>query len=472
MAFLAFFLLVAILIVSFLFSNYFRLKNAYSGSDAFFHYQAAEQLRKNKLRLYKQMEPYALPSPPDYPPLLHYLLALLPPHQLISYGRFIGSLFDALTKILLFFMARLLTQEDSTALLAVALYSLIVITVEEQVEASPRSIGNFVFVANLFSLLLYMYTSHLAFLVIPVVCVFLSYIIHRFSFQVTVLTLLFLSIYLQNPFFILVLVAGVLLSMLVLRTYFFLLLKSMASTYTIWFSMRNVKKTAKEGYSKLSVFVFEFFLSNLMDLLVLFLVFVMNYALPPQLAPFFIVMVFLRCVQIAVYFVKYLKCIGEHFRYLGYNAAFTSLCLASLLYLYPTDAFVIGSSSVVGVTSVVAIVFWQRAYRKSKFLFPDQATIESLKKITKIPTGLLLVLDYPYSRNVGFLTKKKLFYTSSQQYFHLVREMLWPTAPLSETIKQNNITHVLVHLSVEKRYELPHVKPIYKDDQFVLYRVL
>lgn len=463
---------IGIIVVSFLISNGFRLRNKYTGSDAYFHYQAAEQLRKNHLKPYNQIEVYIVRSPSDYPPLIHYILALLPQSKLVSWGRFFGSFFDVCNKGLVFLISYLLTDNSIISLVAMAIYSCIVLISQEQIEASPRSLGSLIFTMHMLMLVLYGNTPHWIYLAIAVFCVFLSYITHRFAFQTVVFTNIFLSLYFKNPIPIAILFLGIIISIVILRKHFFLLWRSMISTYSIWFKMRNVKKIGKRGYSKILISCTESFLFNHIDLLVLFLI-ISGFNVPSYLSFFIIYMIFLRIMQILVFSFKELKCIGEHFRYLAYNAAPASLVLSYLIVTYSQSRILVSMVILSNIVSLIALFLWQREYKKSKFYFPDEGTITSLKKIAKITTGgNLLVLDYPYARNVGYLTKKRVFFTLSQRYFYIVKELLWPTKPLEETIKMNRITDILVHRSVEQKYTLKKVKKTYQDDYFSLYKVL
>lgn len=464
-------LLFAIVVMSFFLANAFRLKNIYTGSDAYFHYQAAEQIRGNRFHLYDQIEVYSIKSPPDYPPLIHYLLSLLPPSKLLSYGRFIGSIFDALNKILVFFIGLLLFNDAFVSLLAVIVYASIVLVSQEQIEASPRPMGSFFFSVHLLALYQYMINGGSIYLFVAMFCVFLAYITHRFAFQTIFLVDIFLSLFFRNFIFTIVFVGGIILSIVLLRHHFFLLLKSMTKTYEIWFKMRNAKKAAKKGYSKWFISLAECFLFNFIDLLVIGLVFFLNYELPESLWLFFVVLIFLRCVQLAVFTTKYLRCIGEHFRYLAYSAMPTSLCFSYLIYHYRTNSYTIILAALSVLASFAILFLWQREYRKSKFLFPDKGTIASLEKIKKFTTDKLLILDYQYARNVGFLTKKKVFFTLSQQYFHVVKDILWPSKDINDVIRELGITDVLIHSSVASRYLLTNVRKVYKDNFFTLYKV-
>ncbi len=464
--------LVLVLILGFLLSNGFRLRNIYSGSDCYFQYSAAEHIKKNHYKMYDSIRYYSLPSAPDYPPLLHYLLAFLPSHKLVSYGRFLGSFFDIIHKISVFLLTLAITHQPLIALFAVILFSLVNSLSLDQVEASGRSMGSFFFTLLLASFFFYQQTHHFIFFLLAILILSLGFMSLKFFIQTTALTSLFLTLYFLDITYLLVFVLAFLLLFIFLREKFLVIIKTLFFTLRIWFSMRNTPHPGKKGYSAFKVSLFYFYLVGLIDLLLFFSLIFFKFHLPQEFYFFLVVAIFFRVLSFLVFYVKWFFCIGEAYRYFSYNAFPSALCLSYLLVTYWTHLPFLILTVITSLLAIFSLLLWQKEYQRNKLLFPTNALLRCINRLKKYPIKNLLVVPTPYSRNVAFLTKKKVCFAISQQYFHLIREFLWNVGNVQDAIKRNKVSHIFVHkdYALFDRYSLPHAKILFSDE-FVLYKM-
>jgi len=64
-------------------------------SDAYYHLLAADRIRENRFRLPARLRGLFFPGPYDYPPLFHYMLALVPRRATALAERFVSPVIDA-----------------------------------------------------------------------------------------------------------------------------------------------------------------------------------------------------------------------------------------------------------------------------------------------------------------------------------------------------------------------------------------
>ncbi len=457
--------LVLVLIAGFLLSNLFRIKNKYASADCFFHYQAAEQIKENNFKLYKNIDTYLIENPPDYPPLSHYLLAFLPKGKILSWGRFIGSFFDIIQKILVYAIAFHLTKSHTISLIAVVAYSFIPIAEQEQVDASPRTIGCLFFNISLLSTY-FSVSNNIVMLMVSIVFVMLTTITHRFSLQPMLLIFIFFGVA-YNYLFVAALIVGLLLSGLL--TNFPQILRSHITQLRVWQSMRKYLLDRKAGVNKTLVKVYESFFSNSLDLFVVFIYFI-SPSLFVGLEFFIIWVILIRIVSLVVSNINSLRLIGEGYRYLAYNAlpaaVLSAIVLARTDFLWAKILF-----GLVMLVSLLALLVWQRVYTKQGAMYLNKGILNAIDWLKKQKTNRLVAVPYTFGRTLAYLSKKKTFFTTSPLYFDKIKEIYWGTMPLKDICRKYKLDNLFVLNYKSKSYDLSFAKKMWSNEEVSFYEV-
>lgn len=458
-------LLLLVLLAGFILNNWFTFKFWLVYADNTFHFQAAEQIKKNKYKLYSQIETYAIKNPPDYPPLFQYILALLPKDKLVSWGKYIGSVFDVCNKLLLFYVTNLITQNAYISLLAVCFYSVIPIAAQEQIEASPRTLSNLLFNGTIMSFYFFITTNNILYLLLIVILASFILLMHRFSIQ----TLLFLSLgflALGQPLLFFLFGAGIILSILITKGYSLKLIKGHIAQLKFWRKMNKLKfRRSTANINKLLVYIYELFLTNPLDLLTIFFIAILSFNNFNFLLQWII---FIRIISFLILSVPQLKFVGEGYRYLAYSAFPAAMLSAILVATYSELTIIYVIASVLGI---LALLTWQITIMRQKTAAISIETVNSIRNLKDQDITKLLVLPYTFGKVVAYISKKNTFFTVSPFYFNYIKDLYWELEPVEKICKKNSISHLFVLNDKAAKYNLSFARQIYNDGIFTLYKV-
>ena len=97
-------ILAFILLFCFVFRAYPRVKQKYAiASDTFSHLKVADEIRKNKFKIFYELKSSVIKIVYSYPYLYHWLLALFPTPARLWAERFTGAFFDTLNVAIIYF---------------------------------------------------------------------------------------------------------------------------------------------------------------------------------------------------------------------------------------------------------------------------------------------------------------------------------------------------------------------------------
>ena len=204
-------------------SRFILLKrNTWLGKDSFYHLLVARYIRKEK-KLPEKIDAFILKEDYDYPPLLHIILSFFnEKHD--QKLQFITPMFDIVTGLVIFGCFYYLF-DYSVALIILIMYILTPITLDNSISLSPRGIANTFFVGTLLSLLLYLTSYNLIFLILAIILASLVYITHRLTTQALWFVLLSLTIFLQSIYPLLVLFLAIILAIIITKGFYIKSLK-------------------------------------------------------------------------------------------------------------------------------------------------------------------------------------------------------------------------------------------------------
>ena len=208
-------------------SRFILLKrNIWLGKDSFYHLIIAKYIRKEK-KLPGTINAFVYKENYDYPPLLHIILSLFN-EKYDQKLQFTTPIFDIVTGIVIFGCFYYLFNY-SVALLILIIYILTPITLDNSISLSPRGIANTFFVGSLLSLLLYLTSNNLIFLLLAIFLASLVYITHRLTTQALWFVLISLTIFLQSIYPLLVLILAIILAIILTKGFY---IKSLKGHFT------------------------------------------------------------------------------------------------------------------------------------------------------------------------------------------------------------------------------------------------
>lgn len=217
-------LLLVLLILGFqTLSRFILLKrNTWLGVDSFYHLIVARYIRKKK-KLPETIDSFIFKEDYNYPPLLHFILSLFN-EKYDQKLQYMTPIFDIITGLVIFGCFYYLFNY-SVALLSLIIYILTPITLDNSISLSPRGMANTFFVGSLFSLLLYLISYNLIFLLLAIFLASLVYITHRLTTQALWFVLISLTIFLQSLYPLLVLFLALILAIIITKGFYIKSLK-------------------------------------------------------------------------------------------------------------------------------------------------------------------------------------------------------------------------------------------------------
>lgn len=212
------FILLLLVLTLHILSRFILLKrNNWVGKDSFYHLLVARYIRKER-KLPETIDSFLFKEDYNYPPLLHGIISLFNEkyHQKLQY---ITPFFDIITGLVIFFTCYYLFDYQ-VALLSLAIYILTPITIDNSISLSPRGIANTFFIVSLFTLLLYLITYKLIFLLLATFFTSLVFLTHRLTTQTLWIVLISLTIFLHSMFPLLVLFLALILAIILTKGFY------------------------------------------------------------------------------------------------------------------------------------------------------------------------------------------------------------------------------------------------------------
>lgn len=208
-------------------SRFILLKwNTWLGKDSFYHLIVARYIREKK-KLPETIDSFILKEDYNYPPLLHFILSLFN-EEYDQNLQYITPIFDIVTGLVIFGCFYYLFN-FWVALISLIIYILTPITLDNSISLSPRGLANTFFVGALSSLLLYLISYNLIFLLLSILLASIVYITHRLTTQALWIVLVSLTMFLPSIYPLLVLFLALILAIIITKGFY---IKSLKGHFT------------------------------------------------------------------------------------------------------------------------------------------------------------------------------------------------------------------------------------------------
>lgn len=470
-------------VLSFFLESYPRFFNKYFGVDVWTILIETDLIRKNNhlIPQDKIKKGFIFEERFDYPPIFLILLSFLSKKHLEKYQGFISPIFDALTNLLIFFIALQLTSHLEIALVAQLLYSLTPITALENSMLYARSFGYLLFTASFYTMLLYsnlINPSPLLFLS-AIALVVVTLLGHRFATQSLIFISIFFSLIERNLTYFTILAIGLILAIVISRGYYLQVLKSHLSNIYFW--MKNYEnRFSHQVYGRLPTTKNPDLVGTIYNLLSKFapftllfsalwiasgiIIFIFNIPLSPLLYKMALWVLFFYVFAILVMMIKCLIPIGEGYRYIEMITAPASILSSYIFFYFYNSNYRLTAVIILGILltgNLMVILFLQ--YKavisdRNRSLTVDMK--EMFKFINKIKgTPRIMCIPHQITTMLVYNTKAKVL-VGIDTYSVKYMKDFYPVIkkPLSKTLKKFEIDYVLLRESFSKFKDLKITK--------------
>ncbi|MCL4491206.1 MAG: hypothetical protein M1510_04750 [Nitrospirae bacterium] len=186
-----------------------------TSTDTYYHFGAAEEIRRNSFRIPKKLRQYLMNSPYDYPPLFHYVLSVFKRSTRERIERSISAFIDSLHIIAVYMFTYYFFMNiypvdhyrqyslwttflylSSPALLSIS-------TGPRAYQATPRVLGELLAGITFMAGFLYHFEKDIVWGVLSVLSAAATLLTSKFSGQVILFFSIILSVFLKSAFFFL-----------------------------------------------------------------------------------------------------------------------------------------------------------------------------------------------------------------------------------------------------------------------------
>ena len=227
-------------VLSFALQVYPRFFNKYFGVDVWTRLLEVEHVKRAHHKIPgKIRKGFIIEGTFDYPIIFPWIFSFFPKKFLLNIQGVVSPFFDFLQNILVFYIAFLLTNNISVALLAQAMYSVIPIIPIENSYLTPRSLGYLNFTLAFFPIFMYHINHNPVFLLISLFFTCTLFLTHRFALQSFIIISIFFSFVDRSVIYLVNILLGFTIVLILTRGFY--LRVARGHLYNIYFWVVNYK---------------------------------------------------------------------------------------------------------------------------------------------------------------------------------------------------------------------------------------
>jgi hypothetical protein len=471
--------LLPVVVLVFFVRAFFRLRHPRAtGSDAWFHLHASEEIRRNRHRMPKTLNGFMIETPFDYPPLVHFLLSFMSRERRERIEPFFGSTVDTIQVVVLFLFTQYISGSLEIAFVSGMLFAFFPLLVKVDARVfflSPRPFGElFASLALLFSLLFLWFGS------IPSIVLamfFLSFVLlsSKFGAQAVIFMYVIMAVVLLNPYVLLILLGGYAIA-LVISLGHYLKVTSAHIRHTRFYRSTLVHKHSwakgisgqgaratqeKVGSKALAVTLLKnpvvFALSHSPLIVILLMAGIMDYRLIIDDTFNFSLFAWVLAsfIPVVVVSLRPLRFLGEAERYLEYGVIPLCALVPMALYELNSVALWILMFGVLLYSIGLIWVNYRVAFREFVARPGDpEDLVEVVQRLNEIPSGKVLCIPITTSFALAYHTNHNTLFwggnipsedfSSDDFNFIFKDEFPFPSEDLDSLASRYGLTHVLI----------------------------
>lgn len=462
---------------SYILQVYPRFFNRYFGVDVWTRLLEVKIIQKNHMRIPKTpiRRGFIFEGYFDYPPLFILFLSLFNRKALEKHQGLIAPFFDALLNVSVFFIAMQLTNNIYIALTSQLIYTLTPVVVLENSALVPRSIGYLLFSLAFYFLLLYSNSPEFWYLIVGLVFSVLTLLTHRFAAQSLLFISCFFAILEKNPTYIIVFLSSMIIATVVSKGYYIRVLSTHITNIIFW-SKNSANRFAHQVYGHVPpaknpdlMGVIYKLLSSLAPATLLisnvwilsaFLFLILDIPKTEIFIKMSVWTIFFYVLSILVLMIRFLRPIGEGYRYIEMTQVPTAILSSYIFYtfynsIYKTPALIIFVFLLFLNLLVILVLQYKAVIKdKNRSLTEDMRnTFRFINKLQGVPR--IMCLPHQITTMVAYNTKADILVgidSKSVQYMGDFYPVL--KKPVSELAKKYALDYLFLRESFAKLKDL------------------
>jgi hypothetical protein len=215
-------IITVMFILSVIIRSYLLVRYKWVGSDSFYNFIVAKEIRKNK-SLPNTIKIFKIPEEYDYPPFLHILLSFFDDkfYQKLQY---LSPICDLIIGIIILYISFILFNID-IAIIATSIYFFTPMSFDISYSLTARTFGNLFLVIAISSLIIFFIHGIYIAIIISIIFSILVLITHRLTTQSLVFCLIIFSIGLHSVIPIFIIIVSIIFSMVVTKGFYLKVIK-------------------------------------------------------------------------------------------------------------------------------------------------------------------------------------------------------------------------------------------------------
>ena len=423
------------------------------GIDTWVHLLIAEEIKNNKYCTPKYIDYFIFKGPNDYPPFMHYLMAIFSKKTLQKIIWFISPLVEGINTLLMFVVALILTKDYSIALLSSLLYVFVPVIVFESDNLNTRPLGSLFFNISLFSNIYYVQNNNLSFLILAIFFGIILHLTHKMATQTFWATTLLFSIIYLNPLYLMVLISSFLGTLIISKGHYLEILRGHISIISFWnrhmseyFTRDDYKEKISPSIKPVSKAIIRILgLTNNPWVFFRFVAFLFSEEIIVS-DPLFVWTILIYSYFILTSYISIFKCFGDGYRYFEYGIMPTVILSANTIILGTVPLILLGIA--LFAFSILNSFRGLRNKGKRDIRFGQNSTLEKIFEIIKtsekenimcIPPNISFMASY-------FTKKKTLMALSPQAYEEAAVFMLGSPSKknIGKLVNKYNINYIIL----------------------------
>jgi hypothetical protein len=478
-------IIVGFTIACFIQRYWWRHEVPYYGIDTWYHLLVANKIRSSKYRLPKKLDNYLEDPTYEYPPLFHYILALMPNHIALKLNGVICPLIEAVHCFIVMGFVYILIPSFVPLLLAGAIYILAPILWYQALNLNPRPLATLFVTLALFWMYMFIITSNYVYIVALIITITCIHLTHKFATQVFTFINIAVALYLLSPIFLLSQLIGIAIAIVVSCGHYIKILRRHIDHIAFW--MKIVRLKVRIDNFPRGIWSKCKHIASIMRLnpWVLFVIPILSWFIVSyQPMNIFLISALVLILMAILTSTHTLSFLGNDYRYLSYTVSpmailisiFAMKTLAGFSTITLRELLLIIVIFLIGAYSAYYIYELASAYKienGNKFILP--MLLDACKFIKRLHGKNIITVPLTIHYATAYFTGKNVVSTGmelskrSPIYSRALPKGSKYDRNLQKLINKYKVNYILVDRTIESRWWELFGKPKFSNERYLVF---